>query len=84
MRKSRKLLPRPSGDISLTKYGYKLHLKRNSKIRALRRASKKYGALPVLRHLNLIRNISKKGSVTKKKLGKDVKLMSRLYKQLKK
>lgn len=78
-----KKLPQPSGKIHLDDFGYKLDKPVKKRQASLRKASKKYSTLVVEKHLNLIRNLSKKGSKNKKKLSKDVKFMQKLYKKSK-
>jgi len=75
--------PDPSG-IHLSKYGYSTSKKQSQRRNSLKRTSKKYGALPVLKRLNLIRNITstKTSEKTKKAhdiMSKDVEYMKKLY-----
>ena len=77
----RLLLPKPDPEYHhLTKYGYKLTNKESTRHDSLKRASKKYGTLPVLKRVNLIRNITNPQlKENKKKLTSDVNFMSQLY-----
>jgi hypothetical protein len=54
---SRRLLPQPGQGYHLSKFGYSLSHKKSSRQSSLKAASKKYGTLPVLKRVNLIRNI---------------------------
>jgi hypothetical protein len=78
---SRRLLPQPGQGYHLSKFGYSLSQKRNSRQSSLKMASKKYGTLPVLKRLNLIRNITSSEYKTKNKLTEDVKFLKQLYKK---
>ncbi len=77
----RTLLPKPDTKYHhLSKYGYKLSSKKETRHLSLKRASKKYGTLPVLKRVNLIRNITNPQLIeNKKKLASDVKFMTQLY-----
>jgi hypothetical protein len=80
------LLPRPDPNIHLSKLGYSTSKKSSARQNSLKRASKKYGTLPVLKRINLIRNITsvKTSDKTKKVhdvMGKDVEFMKKLYKK---
>ena len=77
----RKLLPKPDTEYHhLSKYGYKLSSKKDTRHNSLKKASKKYGTLPVLKRVNLIRNITNPQlTENKKKLSSDVKFMTQLY-----
>ena len=77
----RNLLPKPDTKFHhLSKYGYKLSSKKETRQSSLKRASKKYGTLPVLKRVNLIRNITNPQlKENKKKLSSDVKFMTQLY-----
>lgn len=77
------LLPKPSDDIHLSSTGYNLKKTVKQRRLSLKKASQKYKPLNVLRRLNLIRNLSRKGSNAKKKLSKDVEYMKTLYKTTK-
>lgn len=78
-KKSRKLLPQPDPDVHLSDDGYSTNKSAKSRQRALTRASKKYGSLSVMRRLNLIRNLSRKGSKQKKIMSKDVEYLKKKY-----
>ena len=80
------LLPRPDPNVHLSKLGYSTSKKASARQQSLKRASKKYGTLPVLKRINLIRNITstKTSEKTKKAhdvMGKDVEFMKKLYKK---
>jgi hypothetical protein len=80
-----KLLPRPDpAGIHLSKYGYSTAKKQSQRRSSLKRTSKKYGALPVLKRLNLIRNLTSTETSDKTKkahdvMSKDVDYMKKLY-----
>ena len=82
-----KLLPRPDpAGIHLSKYGYSTSKKQSQRRSSLKRTSKKHGALPVLKRLNLIRNITSTQTSDKTKkahdiMSKDVEYMKKLYAQ---
>jgi hypothetical protein len=79
--KKKQLLPKPSKFMSLTKFGYKTSKKQRSRHTSLKKASKRYGKLSVLRHINLIRNLQKNNKPIHKTMSSDVKFMSRYYKE---
>jgi hypothetical protein len=72
-------LPKPSGDMHLSLYGYNIKDSEKKRHNSLKRASVKYSKLPVLRHLNLIRNLTKKDSLNKAKLSRDVEYLKKNY-----
>ena len=74
------LLPQPSDNVHLSKYGYSTSKSRLSREKALRKSSKKLGTLPVLRRLNLIKNISA-DKKTKKIMKRDVNFLKKQYKK---
>jgi len=74
----KKLLPNPDKSNTLSRFGYSLLHKTNSRHSSLKSASKKYGTLPVLKRLNLIRNLTVPKE-NKTKLGQDVDYMKRVY-----
>jgi len=74
----KKLLPKPDKSNTLSRFGYSLSHKTNSRHNSLKSASKKYGTLPVLKRLNLIRNLTVPKE-NKTKLGQDVDYMKRVY-----
>lgn len=83
-----KLLPRPDPNVHLSKYGYAISKKSSSRHSSLKRSSKKYGTLPVLKRLNLIRNLtstktSVKTAKSHKIMSSDVEYMKKLYRQQK-
>ena len=73
-----KLLPKPDKNVHLSKYGYNLSTKSSTRQKSLKRASTKIGTLPVLKRLNLIRNLTQPQE-NKKKLGTDVEFMKKIY-----
>jgi hypothetical protein len=78
-----KLLPRPDKSVNaphLSKYGYSTAKKSSSRHESLKRSSKKYGTLPVLKRLNLIRNITSPDLKAHKVMSSDVEYMKKLYK----
>lgn len=85
-----KLLPQPDvNGIHLTKYGYSTSKKQSQRRTSLKRTSKIHGALPVLKRLNLIRNITSTTTSSKTKkahdvMSKDVEYMKKLYAKEKK
>lgn len=79
----KKTLPPLGKDISLSKSGYKVKNSEQTRRSSLKRASKKYGTLPVLRRLNLVRNYQKNTSA-EKVLTKDVNYMSDMHHAAKK
>ena len=79
-----KLLPKPdrSADAPhLSKQGYSTSKKASSRHIALKKSSKKYGTLPVLKRLNLIRNLTPTDMPAHKVMAADVKFVSKLYKK---
>ena len=81
----RLLLPKPDDQVHLSKFGYTLDKNQKKRQGSLKRASKKIGMLPVLKRVNLIRNITNpKLSKNKHKLDVDVTFLSRMYKDEKK
>ena len=74
-----KRLPKPSNETHLASSGYDLKKTQKQRRLSLDRASKKTGTLPVLKRLNLIRNLTKRGTINKKKLTKDVDYMKTKY-----
>ena len=74
-----KLLPQPSKDMDLKKFGYSTHKSKTARHISLKNASKKYGTLSVLKRLNLIRNLSRHGSPQKQIMSDDVEYMKKLY-----
>jgi len=78
-----KLLPHPDKSVNaphLSKYGYSTSKKSSSRHKSLKRSSKKYGTLPVLKRLNLIRNITSPDLKAHKIMSSDVEYMKKLYK----
>jgi hypothetical protein len=75
----RKLLPKPGDKIHLSKDGYTTHKVATSRRKSLRKTSKKHGSLTVLKRLNLIRNLTKKGSSAHEVMSSDVDYMKKVY-----
>lgn len=78
-----KLLPRPDKSVNaphLSKQGYSTAKKASARHESLKRSSKKYGTLPVLKRLNLIRNITAPDLKAHKVMSSDVEYMKKLYK----
>jgi hypothetical protein len=76
-----KLLPRPDPNVHLSKQGYSTSKKASTRHIALKKSSKKYGTLPVLKRLNLIRNLTPPDMPAHKVMASDVDYMSKLYKK---
>jgi hypothetical protein len=79
-----KLLPRPDKSPSaphLSKQGYSTKKNAQSRHESLKKSSKKYGTLPVLKRLNLIRNITAPNLKAHEVMSKDVDYMKKIYKQ---
>ena len=64
---------------SLKKYGYKLSKSTLSRKRALKRAAKSKGTLPVLKRINLIANYSKSHKDNYDRLRADVDFLKKTY-----
>jgi hypothetical protein len=79
-----KVLPKFSGKLHLSQYGYSTEKLARDRRSSLKRASKKEGDLPVLRHLVLARNYSKSNKPVYQIMNKDIKYLSREYKKTKK
>lgn len=77
--KKRKLLPELNKKVSLKKHGYRVKKSASSRQQSLRKASRAYGTLPVLRRINLIRNYSKKYKDKYKIMSNDVEYMKHQY-----
>lgn len=75
----KKYLPKPSDDNHLSDFGYHVDKKMMSRHTSLKKASKKIGTLTTMKRLNLIRNLTKKGSKNKEILSKDVDFMKKVY-----
>jgi hypothetical protein len=80
--KGPKTLPPIGDDLHLSKYGYKVHASSKQRRIALTNAMKDVGILPVLRHLNLIRNYQS-DPVIKGAMTKDVEFLKQTYKMFK-
>jgi hypothetical protein len=77
-------LPKIENSGALGKFGYSLDKSANSRRQSLKKASKKFGTLTVLKRTNLIRNYSKSVPSNYKKLSDDVNYMKKLYAKEKK
>ena len=75
-----KLLPHPDPNVHLSKQGYSTAKKSSSRHESLKRSSAKYGTLPVLKRLNLIRNLTAPDLKAHDVMSKDVNYMKKLYK----
>ena len=73
------ILPKPGNDIHLANDGYSLDKSKLSRQTALKKSSKKFGSLRVLKRLNLIRNLTKSNSKNKSILTNDVNYLKRIY-----
>ena len=80
--RGKKSLPLFDKKISLRKeFDYSTTLPERERKRSLKKASEKYGSLPVLKHLVLARNYQAKENVgIKQKMKKDIIYLSRLHK----
>ena len=76
--KAERVLPKPSEDVSLEAFGYGTHQPTHIRHKALEAASKKFGSLPILRRLNLLRNYQAHPAA-KKVMSADVEFMSVLH-----
>jgi hypothetical protein len=78
-----RLLPRPDSSADaphLSKQGYSTAKKASSRHESLKKSSKKYGTLQVLKRLNLIRNLTAPDLEAHKVMSNDVNYMKKLYK----
>jgi nitrate reductase beta subunit len=80
-KRSRVQLPKLGDEYHLSDYGYKLSKSEADRRKALTKASKSVGTLPVLRRLNLARNYSKNVPNNHKRYTQDVEYMKRKYKR---
>jgi hypothetical protein len=78
----KRVLPKPTKNV-LGPFGYSIDKAIDTRHRALKRASKYYNPLEILRHLNLIRNYQPKDSRAEKIMSKDVDFMSKYYEKWK-
>lgn len=81
--KGPKSLPLPKKHGFLSQYGYHLDISSTERHKALEKALAKEDDLEVMRHLNLIRNLTAIGTPNKTKLEQDVKFLSKKYKKSK-
>ncbi len=75
----KKTLPELDDKMPLSRYGYTLKNPAEKRQKSLKRASKDYSTLSVLRRVNLIRNYSKAVKPNYKKLSTDVDFMKKEY-----
>lgn len=76
--KAERVLPKPGKEVSLEAFGYGTHQPAHIRHKALEAASKKFGSLPILRRLNLLRNYQAHPAA-KKVMAADVEFMSVLH-----
>ena len=81
---AKKVLPKPSKDMSLRKYGYSTKKSSRERRKSLKRASKEIGTLPVLRRTVLIANYSKWNEPAEVKMREDIEYLKNEYKKEKK
>ena len=74
-----KLLPRPDPNVHLSKQGYSTSKKASNRHSALKKSSKKYGTLQVLKRVNLIRNLTPPEMPAHKVMSSDINFMKKLY-----
>lgn len=82
--KGPKILPKPDPNVHLHDYGYVVNKNSEQRKKALKRASRELGTLPVLRRLNLLANYNKSNIEVEKKMRDDVEYMKRQHKIYKK
>jgi len=76
--KAERILPKIGKEIDLHSFGYGTHVASKKRQSALEKASKKFGDLKVLRHLNLIRNYQADPSA-KKVMSTDIVFLSGMH-----
>ena len=74
-----KTLPPLDKNLSLSRFGYKLDKPEKTRRSSLKKASKKYSTISVLKRVNLIRNYSKSIPENYDKLSNDVDYMKKQY-----
>lgn len=79
-----KLLPKPSSTIHLADDGYSTHKSKSVRQKSLKKSSRKYGSLTVMKRLNLIRNLSRHNSKQKNIMSQDVEFLKKQYAKEKK
>lgn len=79
---SKKILPKPTKNV-LGPFGYSINKTAEDRHKALKKASKYYNTLEILRHLNLVRNYQPDDSRAHKIMSRDVNYMSKLYDKVK-
>lgn len=77
--KGPKTLPPIDDKPDLKQYGYSLSISSENRRKALRKAAREEGILPILRRVNLIRNYTKSVPHNYAKLSKDVDYLKELY-----
>lgn len=78
----KRILPPVGDEIRLSRYNYSIHQTQKERRESLNKAIRKFDILPVLRHLNLIRNYQSEER-NKDKMTKDVEYLKKLYKKSK-
>lgn len=81
--KGAKILPKPSGKLHLSKYGYTVHASKKNRRAALDSAAKydKAGTLGTLRHLNLIANYHANDTNNREIMRSDVEYLKQKYRR---
>lgn len=74
-----KTLPPLDKNLSLSRFGYKLDKPEKTRRSSLKKASKKYSTISVLKRVNLIRNYSKSIPENYDKLSNDVDYLKKQY-----
>jgi hypothetical protein len=77
--KGPKTLPPLGDELHLSKYGYSLKDTKQARQQSLKKASKKFGTLKVLKRTNLIANYSQWNEENYKKLKQDVEFLKSKY-----
>jgi hypothetical protein len=77
--KGPKTLPALGNELHLSKYGYSLKDAKQARQQSLKKASKKFGTLKVLKRTNLIANYSQWNDKNYKKLRQDVEFLKDEY-----
>jgi hypothetical protein len=71
-------IPKEDEDL-LGKYGYKLSLNHDERVKILNKASKDHSMLKILRHINALRTLHKSNDKYYNKLDKDLKWIQKNY-----
>ncbi len=78
--KGPKLIVMPAEDVGmLGEFGYSLKKTHEDRVKALKKACKKYDMLKVLRHINALRTLFKSNESYYNKLDKDLKWLQKHY-----